>query len=208
MNRVLCLRNETLLKQAAAAILRLTASRQLPPYSAGNVQADKRHYKSMPTHGIGRYKYLLPKEVVRKKKDKLQMKEVKLGTDTVYGSLNISVNGFNLTLVEHYNQYIHKLCNQLGIKVEESYAIPTKSTEISLLQEQGTKTYLEAIITTHERIIQVSGLSSTLAPILVEVLNMNQPEGIQLSIKEPTVADFNARFKARPELEGLMAQMS
>ncbi|XP_048453590.1 39S ribosomal protein L48, mitochondrial isoform X2 [Rhincodon typus] len=162
----------------------------------------------MPTHGIGRYKYLLPKEVPRKKREKLQMKQLKPGTDTEYGVLNIQLTGYDMTLVEHYSQYIHRLCNRLKIKVEESYAMPTKSTEISVLQEQGTKMNVEGVIHCHERIVQISGLSSVIAPIVVEVLQTNQPEGVQLCIKEHTEAEFNARFKARPELEGLIAQIS
>uniref|UniRef100_UPI00398F3E3A large ribosomal subunit protein mL48 n=1 Tax=Pristiophorus japonicus TaxID=55135 RepID=UPI00398F3E3A len=208
LTKILCVRTETLLNQAAATVFSLTSSRQPPLWFTGSIVASKRHYRSMPTHGIGRYKYLLPREVPRKKREKSQMKQLKTGTDTEYGVLNIQLTGYDMTLVEHYSQYIHRLCNQLKIKVEESYAVPTKSTEISVLQEQGTKMNVEGVIHTHERIVQVSGLSSVLAPIVVEVLQTNQPEGVQLCIKEHTEADFNARFKARPELEGLIAQIN
>ncbi|XP_032879078.1 39S ribosomal protein L48, mitochondrial isoform X4 [Amblyraja radiata] len=177
-------------------------------WSSGTSISSNRHYRSMPTHGIGRYKYLLPKEIQRKRKEKLQMKQLKMGTDTEYGVLNIQVTGHDMTILEHYSQYIHKLCNQLKINVEESYAMPTKSTEISQLQEKGTKMNMEAVILTHERIVQVSGLSSTLLPVVVEVLQTNQPEGVHLCIKEHTEADYHARFKARPELEGLIAQIN
>ncbi|XP_048389334.1 39S ribosomal protein L48, mitochondrial isoform X2 [Stegostoma tigrinum] len=178
VTKVLCVRNVMLLKQAASTVTRLTSIRQSPLWFTGNSLASKRHYRSMPTHGIGRYKYLLPKEVPRKKREKLQMKQLKPGTDTEYGVLNIQLTGYDMTLVEHYSQYIHRLCNRLKIKVEESYAMPTKSTEISVLQEQGTKMNVEGVIHCHERIVQ------------------------------HTEAEFNARFKARPELEGLIAQIS
>ncbi|XP_039894244.1 39S ribosomal protein L48, mitochondrial-like [Simochromis diagramma] len=59
-----------------------------------------------------------------------------------------------------------------------SYALPRKSTEVMLMQEQGTKTYVDAVLKTHHRVVQ------------------------------HTEADFQARFKARPELEGLIAQMN
>ncbi|XP_067889473.1 39S ribosomal protein L48, mitochondrial [Heterodontus francisci] len=208
LTKVLCVRNITCLEQAAATVFRLTSIRHPPLWFTDNNLASKRHYRSMPTHGIGRYKYLLPREVPRKKREKLQMKQLKPGTDTEYGVLNIQLTGYDMTLVEHYSQYIHQLCNRLKIKVDESYAMPTKSTEISVLQEQGTKMNVEGVIHSHERIVQVSGLSSVLAPIVVEVLQTNQPEGVQLCIREHTEADFIARFKARPALEGLMAQIN
>lgn len=91
-------------------------------------------------------------------------------------------------------------------------------------------------------------MKATLSPIFMEVLLKNQPEGVQLCVKEVkkltliyaevclyfyvglgilicinmvcfmsscifmclqhTEADFQSRFKARPELEGLIAKIS
>ncbi|KAM6970178.1 large ribosomal subunit protein mL48 [Aplochiton taeniatus] len=162
----------------------------------------------MPTHGIGRFKYLLPKEAPKKKKERQQMKQIQAVTDTEYGTLNVKVSGYDMTVVEHYSQYIHNLCNRLGVQVEESHALPTKSTEIMVLQEQGTKMYVDAILKTHERIVQLSRLKATLSPILMEVLLKNQPEGVKLLVNQHTEADYQARFKARPELEGIIAQIN
>ncbi|XP_020320467.1 39S ribosomal protein L48, mitochondrial [Oncorhynchus tshawytscha] len=170
--------------------------------------SNERQYRTMPTHGIGKYKHLLPKEAPKKKKERQQMKQIKTATDAEYGTLNVKVSGYDMILVEHYSQYIHNLCNRLGVKVAESYALPTKSTEVMVMPEQGTKMYVDAILKTHERIVQLSQLNATLCPTFMEVLLKNQPEGIQLSVKLHTEADYQARFKARPELEGLMAQMT
>ncbi|KAM4612132.1 large ribosomal subunit protein mL48 isoform 2-T2 [Polymixia lowei] len=194
------------LNQAAAFLHRATASIQHP--INGLASANERQYRTMPTHGIGRWKHLLPKEAPKKKKDRLQMKQIRAATDTEYGTLSVKVSGFDMTLVEHYSQYIHNLCNRLGVKVQESYALPTKSTEVMLMQEQGTKMYVDAVLKTHQRVVQLNNLNATLAPIFMDVLLKNQPEGVQLSVKEHTEPDYQARFKARPELEGLMAQMN
>ncbi|MBN3313882.1 RM48 protein, partial [Atractosteus spatula] len=193
--------------QQVVSIFRLAVSKQCP-LLGGVLHSNERHYRSMPTHGIGRYKYLLPKEVPKKKKEKLEVKKIRSATDREYGILNVMVSGHDMTLVEHYAEYVHRLCNRLKITVDESYALPTKSTELMILQEQGTKMYVDAVLKTHERVVQLSGLSSTLAPVFVEVLLRNQPEGVQFSVREHTEEDFHARFKARPELEGLLAQMS
>ncbi|XP_042562662.1 39S ribosomal protein L48, mitochondrial isoform X2 [Clupea harengus] len=168
----------------------------------------ERHYKSMPTHGIGRFKHLLPKEAPKKKKEKVKMKQIKAATDTEYGVLNVSVSGYDMTLVEHYAQYIHNLCNRLHISVDESYALPTKTTEVMIMQDKSTKMYVDAVLKTYERVVQISQLSAMFCPIFLEVLLKNQPEGVQLSVKDHTEADYQARYKARPELEGLIAQMS
>lgn len=47
------------------------------------------------------------------------MKPIIAATNTAYGTLNVKVSGYDMTLVEHYSQYIHNLCNRLKIKVSE-----------------------------------------------------------------------------------------
>uniref|UniRef100_A0A8D0HMB1 Large ribosomal subunit protein mL48 n=1 Tax=Sphenodon punctatus TaxID=8508 RepID=A0A8D0HMB1_SPHPU len=204
--KVLCLGKETVIKQAAA-LSSLPAYRKTPLCATGSpLLSYSRHYRSQPTHLIGRYKYLLPQENPKKKQ--LQMKEINPGTDYEYSVLNIQMTGYDVKLVEQYAQYVHKLCNRFSVKVEESYAMPTKSTEISLSKEQGSKMSVQAVLTTHQRVVQVSCLSAAFAPILLEVLQKNQPEGVQLLVKEHTEADFKVRLKARPELEDLIAQLN
>lgn len=207
IRKVLFVQSSRVLDRGAAFLLRINNSVQYPVLGS-LASANEKQYRTMPTHGIGRYKYLLPKEVPKRKKDKQRMKQIKAVTDTEYGTLNVKVSGFDMILVEHYSQYIHKLCNRLKVKVEESYALPTKSTEVMLMQEQGTKMCLDAILKTHERIVQLRQLDATLCPIFMEVILKNQPEGVQLSILEHTEADFQARFKSRPELEGLIARIN
>uniref|UniRef100_A0A8C1VJ77 Large ribosomal subunit protein mL48 n=1 Tax=Cyprinus carpio TaxID=7962 RepID=A0A8C1VJ77_CYPCA len=165
-------------------------------------------YRSMPTHGIGKYRHLLPKALPKKKKDRVQVKQIKAATATEFGVFNVCVSGYDMTLVEHYSQYIHNLCNHLDIKVDESYALPTKSTEVMVMQEQGTKMYLDAVLKTHERIVQISEMKATLFPIFMDVVLKNQPEGVRFCVKQHSETDFQARFKTRPELEGLLAKIN
>uniref|UniRef100_A0A8C6SX26 Large ribosomal subunit protein mL48 n=1 Tax=Neogobius melanostomus TaxID=47308 RepID=A0A8C6SX26_9GOBI len=200
---------QTVLPQAfnqAAWIFRLSPLTQHSVWGA-TVTINHRQYRGRPTQGIGKWQHLVPKEAPKKKKDKLQMKQIVAATDSAYGTLSVIVSGYDMTLVEHYSQYIHNFCNRLGVKVSESYALPTKSTEVLLLQDQGTKMLVDAMLKTHERVVQVSSLTTSLCPVFLDVLLKNQPEGVELLIREHSEADFHARFKARPELEGLMAQM-
>lgn len=47
------------------------------------------------------------------------MKQILANTSTAHGTLNVNVSGHDMTLVEHYSQYVHNLCNRLGIKVAD-----------------------------------------------------------------------------------------
>ncbi|XP_073686185.1 large ribosomal subunit protein mL48 isoform X2 [Garra rufa] len=204
LNKVLLLQSTRALVCAASSVQSQMLTTQMPL----GVLLTNRQYRSMPTHGIGKHRHLLPKALPKKKKDRVQAKEIKAATATEFGVFNVCVSGYDMTLVEHYSQYIHNLCNHLDIKVDESFALPTKSTEVMVMQEQGTKMYVDAVLRTHERVVQISEMKATLLPILMEVVLKNQPEGVRLCVKQHTEADYQSRFKARPELEGLLAKIN
>ncbi|XP_045411456.1 39S ribosomal protein L48, mitochondrial isoform X2 [Lemur catta] len=178
LEKVLCLRNNTIFKQAFS-LLRFRTSGENPTYSAGGILlSTSRHYRSKPTHGIGRYQHLIKAQEPKKKRGKVEVRAINLGTDYEYGVLNIHLTAYDMTLAESYAQYVHHLCNHLSIKVEESYAMPTKTMEVMRLPDQGSKMVLDSVLTTHERVVQ------------------------------HTEEDFKGRFKARPELEELLAKLN
>nr|KAF6343186.1 mitochondrial ribosomal protein L48 [Pipistrellus kuhlii] len=114
----------------------------------------------------------------KKSKKTVELRAINLGTDYEYGVLNIHMTAYDMALAESYAQYVHNLCNHLSIKVEESYAMPTKTMEVLQLPEQGSKMFVDAVLTIHERVVQHSE------------------------------EDFKGRFKARPELEELIAKLN
>uniref|UniRef100_UPI0030C67586 large ribosomal subunit protein mL48 isoform 1 n=1 Tax=Rattus norvegicus TaxID=10116 RepID=UPI0030C67586 len=205
--RVLGLWTNTVSKQGFS-LQRFRILGENPIYSAGGIVRTSRHYKTKPTHGIGRYRHLVKVLEPKKKKAKVELRAINVGTDYEYGVLNIHLTAYDMTLAESYARYVHRLCNQLSIKVEESYAMPTKTMEVMRLPDQGNKMVLDSVLTTHERVVQISGLSATFAEIFLEILQINLPEGVRLSVREHTEEDFKGRFKARPELEELLAKLN
>uniref|UniRef100_A0A673V8I8 Large ribosomal subunit protein mL48 n=1 Tax=Suricata suricatta TaxID=37032 RepID=A0A673V8I8_SURSU len=191
-----------------AQLLAAAAKDEQSSRKGGILLSTSRHYKTKPTHGIGRYKHLVKAQEPKKKRGKVEVRPINLGTDYEYGVLNIHLTAYDMALTESYAQYVHNLCNHLSIKVEESYAMPTKTMEVLRLQDQGSKMFLDSVLTTHERVVQISGLSATFAEIFLEIIQSNLPEGVRLSVKEHTEEDFKGRFKARPELEELLAKLN
>lgn len=208
LGKVLCLKNDIIFKKAFP-LLRFKTSGENPICSAGGILlSTSRHYRSKPTHGIGRYKHLIQAQEPKKNKRTVELRAINLGTDYEYGVLNIHMTAYDMALAENYAQYVHNLCNHLSIKVEESYAMPTKTMEVLQLPEQGSKMFVDAVLTIHERVVQISGLSATFAEIFLEIIQSNLPEGVKLSVKEHSEEDFKGRFKARPELEELIAKLN
>ncbi|XP_012580526.1 PREDICTED: 39S ribosomal protein L48, mitochondrial isoform X3 [Condylura cristata] len=86
----------------------------------GILLSTSRQYRSKPTHGIGRYKHLIKEQEPKKKRGKVEVRPINLGTDYEYGVLNVHLTAYDMALAESYAQYVHNLCNHLSIKVEES----------------------------------------------------------------------------------------
>ena len=86
--------------------------------------------------------------------------------------------------------------------------LPCPAMEVLLLQDQGNKMLLDSVLTTHERMVQISGLNATFAEIFLEIIQINLPEGVRSSVKEHTEEDFKGRFKAQSELEELLAKLN
>ncbi|NXS13099.1 RM48 protein, partial [Neodrepanis coruscans] len=94
-------------------------------------------------------------QVPKRKRERLQMKEINAGNELEFGDVNIQLSSRDMCLVEHFAQYVHRLCNRLCIQVKESYALPTKTHEVLFLEERGSKMQLDAVLTTHQRVVQV-----------------------------------------------------
>ncbi|CAD7691249.1 unnamed protein product [Nyctereutes procyonoides] len=200
LGKMLCLKTDTIFKQAffllryhhlTHFIYRLRTSGENSICSAGGILLNtSRRYKSKPTHGIGRYKHLVKAQEPKKKKGKVEVRPINLGSDYEYGVLNIHLTAYDMALAES----------------PESYAMLTKTMEVLRLQDQCNKMLPDSVLTTHERVVQISGLSATFAEIFLEIIQSNLPEGVKLSVKEHTEEDFKGRFKAWPELEELLAK--
>ncbi|XP_060538710.1 large ribosomal subunit protein mL48 [Pantherophis guttatus] len=209
LGKLLSLGKESVLKQRSVFFsLAFKSSGRNPICSIGSLQQSfQRHYRSKPSHGIGRYRHLLPPEVPQKRKNHVEMKEIDPGTEHQYGTLNVVMTGYDVSLVEHYAQYVHRLCNKLSVKVVESYAMPTKTVELVLAGDHGTKVRVDGHLTSHQRVVQINQLTATFTPIFLEIIQNNLPEGVHLLVKEHTEEDFRIRLKVRPELDELRAKL-
>uniref|UniRef100_A0A8C4NCE3 Mitochondrial ribosomal protein L48 n=1 Tax=Eptatretus burgeri TaxID=7764 RepID=A0A8C4NCE3_EPTBU len=169
-----------------------------------------RFHRSRPTHGVGRYDHLIakdPQENVSKRKRRiLDTGLLPPVGDKEYGTLNILTKGHDVTLVEHFSSYVHYLCKRLGMIICSTYALPTQHVEVYLDQLSRKQVY-DATINTHGRLVQIGRMPSSLAPLLLQQLLLNLPEGVDLVIKPHTDEDFQLRFKSRPEMSRLQDEL-
>ena len=97
----------------------------------------------------------------------------------VYPPINIQIKGYNFDQLESCQSYIHKLSENMGITVESAWATPAKTYSMNTFKEGGTLVKDSYVLNLYERNVQVTGLRSIDAPILIDTIRIGKKYNIQ-----------------------------
>ncbi|TRY78673.1 hypothetical protein TCAL_11597 [Tigriopus californicus] len=111
-----------------------------------------------------------------------------------YPLTNIQIKGYNFEVLESYQAYIHKTCENIGIEVQEAWATPFTTKEANTFVEGGTVVKDTYQINLYERNVQIANARTLDVPQLFDILRITLPEGVNLSVHEHTEEDFEARY--------------
>lgn len=125
----------------------------------------------------------------------------------VYDLLNIQLKSYDFTVLEHYQKYVHKTANNMGLDVTDSWATPAQTFQIKTFKPQSTVISESYKLNMYERNVQISEFPCSLTPIFFEVLHNSLPEGVRLNIHPHEEADDEIRYIPDLELNELKAQL-
>jgi len=126
----------------------------------------------------------------------------------VYPPLNIQIKGYNFDVLETTQSWIHNLAENMGIEVEDAWATPAKTFTMTTYLEGGTRPKDSFEVAHYERNVQVVGLRSVDAPILIDAVRRALPEGVTMSLHEHTVEMAEERWIADPFIDSLRSELS
>jgi len=124
-----------------------------------------------------------------------------------YPPINIQIKGYNFDILESTQSYIHNLAENMGINVENSWATPSKTYQITTFKEGGTIPKDVYNLNLYERNVQVVGLRSTDAPILIDTIRQVLPEGVTLNVHEHTRDMEEERWISDPFIDSLRTEL-
>ncbi|XP_022089019.1 39S ribosomal protein L48, mitochondrial-like [Acanthaster planci] len=116
---------------------------------------------------------------------------------TVHEVMSFFIQGYDCTAVEHFAQYAHNLAKNMDLRIFDSFAMPTKQTLVHTIQTPGTSEKLKPrdfTLPSHRRVIQLQELQGTMAPIFLEMLQVNLPEGVSLNVEPHSQYHHKERF--------------
>lgn len=125
-----------------------------------------------------------------------------------YELLNINIHGYDFAVLDTYYKYLERLCNSFKVNVVEAYAMPCRSFKIKTYQPFSSNLDKEYKLNNYHRVVRIKNLKSTLAPFLFETIELNLPEGVQLSVTVPTVEEDEFRYVPDIELNELKQKLA
>ena len=120
-----------------------------------------------------------------------------------YTELNMNFKGYDYISLNVFYKYVERLCNSLNLNVVASYAVPAQSLKVKTLVQFSSKLDKEFDLNIYHRVVRVQGLKSTMAPLLFEAVQLNLPEGVQMSVSAPTPEEDDYRYVPDFELNEL-----
>jgi len=136
--------------------------------------------------------------------DYLDSEGIKVPT---YPPLNIQIKGYNFDILENFQAWIHKMSENMGVDVNSSWATPSRTLQLTTFQEGGVRPKDSFTVHVYERNVQVDGLRSIDAPILIDLIRRALPEGVQFSMHEHTVEMDEERWIADPFIDQLRTEL-
>ncbi|CAF1115060.1 unnamed protein product, partial [Didymodactylos carnosus] len=130
-------------------------------------------------------------------------------TDTYpnYSMLAITMRGYDYVVLEGFFRYVEKVAKSLDVNVLESVAVPSKSSRVTILKPRSQHVDVEYTLNLYHRIVKLSKVKTTIAPIIFECIRLNIPEGVELKIGVPDIKDDAFRYVPDVELKQLQSEM-
>jgi large subunit ribosomal protein L48 len=124
-----------------------------------------------------------------------------------YEMLNINLKSYDFTSLDQFLRLVVKLCQSLDVDLVESYAMPARSFKIKTLQPFSNNLDKEYELSAYHRVVRIKDLKSTFAPILFESIQLNLPQGVQMSVSVPTFEEDEFRYVPDIELREMRQRL-
>ncbi|CAD5123377.1 DgyrCDS11733 [Dimorphilus gyrociliatus] len=124
-----------------------------------------------------------------------------------YQPLNIQLRGYDYVTLESFARYAHRLSDRLGLDVEV-YPVPPRTNSVNVFKPNSTKVADTYKLSNYERIIRLLKMPSNVAPILLDTLQCNMPEGVSMTVKEPQEDEDEFRYVPDLMLQDLFQQVA
>ncbi|KAK7506999.1 hypothetical protein BaRGS_00001850 [Batillaria attramentaria] len=123
-----------------------------------------------------------------------------------YAELNLRMRGYDFVTLEAYAKYVHGLADALGLDTD-AYAVHARCFDVRTFKPRSTVIDNKYDIKIYERTVSLENVPSTRLPILLEMMRVQAPEGVFVTVKEPDAEEEENRYIPDKAMEDLRAQL-
>lgn len=127
--------------------------------------------------------------------------------EPTYKPLDINLKGYDFVTVESFAKYVHHLTAELGIE-SKMFPVPARSYGVSSFKPNSNNIESVYDLTMYHRTIQVTDMKSRIAPILIEAMQLNVPQGVDITVKYPEPEETEFRYVPSVQIQDLMTQIA
>ncbi|XP_059613991.1 uncharacterized protein LOC132260085 [Phlebotomus argentipes] len=124
-----------------------------------------------------------------------------------YEAVNFRLTGYDYSVLESYQKFVHNTAEYMGFNVEDSWAVPPKKLKVQRFKPQSTVVDSEYSLCVFERIVHIEDLDAPTYPTLLRVLQAALPEGVTLEVLEHSDEQEEIKYVPDTELLQLKAQL-
>ncbi|XP_044750035.1 39S ribosomal protein L48, mitochondrial [Coccinella septempunctata] len=100
----------------------------------------------------------------------------------IYETFNIQLKGYDYPILENYQRFVHKIADNMDIDVEDAWAIPAQTLQISTYKPQSEVVNSQYKLNLYERMIKIRDCTSLQLPILIRAIEASAPMGVTVNI--------------------------
>ncbi|XP_052766421.1 39S ribosomal protein L48, mitochondrial-like isoform X2 [Mya arenaria] len=110
-----------------------------------------------------------------------------------YPGVLIKMKGYDFRVLESYAKFVFRTASMLDPEVGR-WALPPQKMEMQTLKPNSTTVVETCHLNIYERVVELQNLPSPKLPPLLDMICSHIPEGVNVSVKEATNEDYEARY--------------
>ncbi|KAL4238918.1 28S ribosomal protein S10 [Mactra antiquata] len=124
----------------------------------------------------------------------------------IYDLVYVKLQGYDYPVLESFQQFVSSKARILGI---DSYCfpVPAKKTTFQTLQFNSNIVTDKIDLSYCERVIELRKVNTLQIPILLELICPHTPEGVDITVKEPTPEEVDYIYVPNQEKQQILEMM-
>ncbi|ESO97999.1 hypothetical protein LOTGIDRAFT_239150 [Lottia gigantea] len=124
-----------------------------------------------------------------------------------YDQIQLVLKGYDFVILEAFSKYVHSIVKRMCLECK-LIPFPTKDISVQTFKPKSANVLSQYFIKKYARSFQFDNLPSPSLPILLEMIHVHVPEGVDIVVQKPNPDEERNLYIQSLTKEDLMKQIS